>query len=78
MILRMEIDSIGSKDLEKVAFSYCNDALCSTLPVRYSPEMIAFAAIYAGCEALGENLATLHGTKWWAVKQLNQDHLKGV
>ncbi len=60
-----------------LAFSYCNDALCTTLGVRYSPEMIAYAAVYAACEAAGEQLCTLHGTQWWEVKRLRQDHLKG-
>ncbi|KAJ3254364.1 hypothetical protein HK103_007246 [Boothiomyces macroporosus] len=46
--------------------------------VRYSPEMIAYAAIYAACESSGEELKTPHGTLWWQAKRLDESCLKGA
>jgi hypothetical protein len=53
-------------------------SLCTTLSVRYSAEMIAFGAVFAASEALGEILTTPHGTPWWDAKRLKQKHLKGA
>ncbi len=40
--------------------------------------MIAFGAVFAASEALGEKLTTAHGTPWWETKRLKQKHLKGA
>jgi hypothetical protein len=40
--------------------------------------MIAFASVYAALDLTKSALKTLHGTHWWAAKQLNQFHLKGA
>jgi hypothetical protein len=77
-IIWADSDRLGSQNLEQLAFSYCNDALCTTLSIRYPPETIAHAAVYAACEASGESLTSLHGTQWWSVRKLRQDQLKGT
>lgn len=70
--------NVGSKLLQHTAFLYCSDALCTTLAVRYSPQSIAYAAVYAAVEACGQQLVNVNETQWWATKGLNQNHLKGL
>lgn len=66
----------GSKLLQHTAFLYCNDALCTTLAVRYPAHTIAYAAIHAALEACGQHLVNANDTQWWATKGLNLAHLK--
>ena len=53
-------------------------SLCTTLAVRYSPQTIAYAAVYAAIEACGQQLMNVNETDWWITKGLNQNHLKGL
>lgn len=53
-------------------------SLCTTLAVRYTPDVIAYAAIYAATQASNANLSTIHGTPWWVTKQVKVEHLKGL
>ena len=46
------------------------------MAVRYTPQDIASAAIYAANELCGEKLVTPMGTIWYHTKQMKENHLK--
>ncbi|KAL2918414.1 hypothetical protein HK105_201814 [Polyrhizophydium stewartii] len=68
----------GSLALQKLAFIFCDEALCTTLAVRCSAKEIAHAAVHAARMALfGKDLAE-HGAAWLDGCDMDQQKLKAL
>ncbi|KAI8924504.1 cyclin-like protein [Entophlyctis helioformis] len=71
-------DHQGSLSMQKLAFFYCEEALCTTLVLRFPALQIAQAAVHAACLTLGETIHTLSGQEWWAAGDLDLRRLKAI
>ncbi|KAJ8322965.1 hypothetical protein O5D80_008482 [Batrachochytrium dendrobatidis] len=68
----------GSISLQKLAFFYCDEALCTTLSVRYSAIHIAQAAVHAARLTLRGNDPRDNGAEWHQGSGLDLLKLKAL
>ncbi len=66
----------ASSSVSRHSFQYCNDALNTTLVVRYSPLKIAQACIYLAASVCDEKLHQ-NDEEWYTCKKLNVKLLEG-
>lgn len=72
-------DEVIKKELLQSAWTFLNDSCCTTLCLRYEPEIVAIAMLYLGCKTGGYTVTNWKDRQpehqyWWDVYVENLDH----
>jgi protein BUR2 len=70
---RLNVDH--DKEIRKAAWTFCNDAALTNLPVLMEPTDIALASIYFGSILSKTRIADIHDEPWWRYLQADEQRI---
>lgn len=60
-----QLDIVHNKNLRQAAWTFCNDACLTSIPLLFEPRDVAISAIFFGSVHTNQQIDDIRGEPWW-------------